>query len=155
MEITGLDIKIEKGSQASDFSEMLQGYEYGLLYYLSEVKLAALGGGNPSNAEQLKDETSSNLNQLEGEIIPNLTQLIEARLFSADKELHIFQNEEGWQAVLVEETGQAEYLDEWRPISREFQSAGKQLGVRRYLSYDEDGQAYAALTRLYAVKGGN
>ena len=135
MEITGLDIKIEKRSQASDLSEMLQGYEYGLLYYLSEVKLAAL---------QCKDG-----------ICHNLEQLIEARLFSEEKELHIFQNEEGWQAVFIEETGQAEYYDEWHPVSQEFQSAGKQLGVRRYLAYDGDGQAYVALTRLLAMKGGN
>lgn len=133
MEITGLDIKIEKKEQVSDFAGRLQDYPYALFYYLSEVKLVAL----------------------EGEPIWNLDQLIEARLFSKEKELHIFQHEEGWQAVCIKEIGQAEYIDEWCLLSRKFQTVGKQLGVRRYLSYDEDGQIYVALTRLYAVKGGN
>lgn len=131
MKITGLDVKVEKGEQASDFLEMMQGYDYGLLYYLSEVILTAL----------------------EGKTVTNLQQLTEARLFSEDKELHVFQNEKGWQAVLCCETEGAEYIEEYRPLSRNFQGAGKHLGVRRYISYDEDGQAYIALTRLYAVKG--
>ena len=95
MKITELDIERKEADCASDFSEMMQGYEYGLFYYLSEVKLM-----------DLKNNT-----------ILHLDQLLEARLFSEDKELHIFENEVGWQAVLIRVTGRVEYIEEWCPMS--------------------------------------
>lgn len=130
MKIEGVTISRKKGGQAVDFVGMLQGYAYGLFYFLSEVKLIDLRDGN----------------------VPALEQLMEARLFSGEKELHIFQNENGWMAVSVEETGESEYLDGFHPLSKKFQTVGKQLGVRKYISYDDDGQAYVALTRLCGVK---
>lgn len=132
MDITGLKVDVKHGERISDFLEMMQGYEFGLLYYFSEVSLTPLNGRPVQNPDQL----------------------IEARLFSHDRELHLFQTETGACAVLVLETEQAEYLDEWRPLSRTFQEAGKLLGVRKYAAYDPDGQVYVALTRLSGVKGG-
>ena len=135
IEIEGIKTKLIKSRHVADFLEVMQGYTYGLLYYLSEIKLEAIDEGQT----------------------PALEQLTEARLFSETSELHIFQCEDGWCAVSVEEIGEAEYIDELRPISKEFQKEGKQqqLCVRKYISYDEDGQAFVALTRLYGVKGGD
>lgn len=133
MEITGVKIETsDVRKKAADFSEMLPRYDYGLFYYLSEIKL-----------ETMQDGRS-----------PVLEQLMEARLFSETSELHLFQCETGWRAVLVEETGtgQAEYIDDKHVISKEFQTAGKKLCVRKYISYDEDGQAFVALTRLCGVR---
>lgn len=131
-EIKGVKIETKKGEKVADFSGMLQGYAYGLFYYLSEIKLKAMTDGQA----------------------PSLEQLIEARLFSETGELHLFQREDDWCAVSVDETGKAEYINELRPLSKEFQKEGNKLCIRKYISYDEDGQAFVALTRLYGVRGG-
>lgn len=133
IEIKGVETETAEGSQAADFLGMMQGYNYGLLYYLSEIKLETMEEGKTLSLEQLT----------------------EARLFSETSELHLFQCEDGWRAVSVKEVGEAEYIDELRPLSKEFQKKGKrQICVRKYISYDKDGQAFIALTRLYQVEGG-
>ncbi len=63
MDITGLKVDVKHGERISDFLEMMQGYEFGLLYYFSEVSLTPLNGRPVQNPDQL----------------------IEARLFSHDR----------------------------------------------------------------------
>ena len=128
----GLCIQRYVGEEPSEFKELLTGYAYGLLYELSEVNVVDWVKGNEINFDQL----------------------LEARLFSEEKELHIFENEGEWQAVEVTETPEAEYLQEDVALSKKFQTQGKKLSVKKYLDYDEDGQAYVVLTHLCGMKGG-
>lgn len=78
-------------------------------------------------------------------------ELLEARFFGADREIHIFTGEEGLEAVCVEDEGQEDCLD----ITRRIRDPrfGKTLTLRRYLGYDADGQAYICATRLVGWKG--
>lgn len=76
----------------------------------------------------------------------------EARFFSEDKELHIFERNGENQAILAEDgTDDAVTVRGYR-LSAKYNGIGKILQVKEYLEFDEDGQAYVALTRLCGVK---
>lgn len=99
-------------------------------------------------------------------------ECLEARFFSADRELHIFEDDMGlWQAVLTEdiEDGQgvcrvlqkegteekdATVEENFRyfALSPRFKADGKTcLAVKEYLSFDEDGQVTVYKTRLLGL----
>lgn len=81
----------------------------------------------------------------------SLEELLEARFFGPDREIRIWQEGDGFCALAVEEEAQDEYLDQPRAIrSSRF---GRTLTLRRYLAYDEDGQAYIRDTRLVHWEG--
>lgn len=106
-------------------------YEYALIYMISEIRLVCT-----KDAETL-----------------NWTECIEARFFSDDKELHIFEQDGEKVAVEVYDTGepQDEIIKEY-PLAHKFHYMGKKLYVKEYIEYDEDGQAYVALTRLQEIR---
>ena len=110
--------------------ERCRGYEYALLYMISELIF--------SRTENLGDI--------------NWDECQEARFFSDKAELHMFSDGEQMRAVLCEETDQENQGD------REFVLKGKHmpgknvLVVREYYDFDEDGQMYVAKTRLAAVR---
>lgn len=105
-------------------------YEYALLYRLSEIVLCKM--------EQLEDF--------------DLKECVEARFFSADKELHLFEVEEGMCAVEVTDDGVTDYILKKYKLAPKFAGVGEQLVVKEYLDYDADGQAVVALTRLCGVE---
>ena len=120
------DVEITKAYQS------IKMYEYALVYMLSEVILC-------------KTEDLPEL---------NLEQCLEARFFSEDKELHIFETEEGKKAVEVSDVDKEDIIIKKYEIAPKFCETGKKevLIVQQYLDYDEDGQAVVALTRLKGIE---
>lgn len=107
-------------------------YEYALVYMLSKVILCKTEKLPPLNFEQC----------------------LEARFFSEDKELHIFETEEGKKAVEVSDVDKEDIIIKKYEIAPKFCETGKKevLIVQQYLDYDEDGQAVVALTRLKGIE---
>ncbi|MDE6435259.1 MAG: hypothetical protein K2L07_13635 [Lachnospiraceae bacterium] len=104
-------------------------YDYALLYLISEIKLC--------RTEMLKTI--------------NWEECQEARFFSADKELHIFEGENGMDAVEISDTGSDSIVIKEYLLDNRFASIGNSILVQEYLEYDEDGQAYVANTRLKGI----
>lgn len=105
-------------------------YTYGLVYLFGEILLGI--------TEEIKDRI-------------NWNECIEARFFSNDKELHLFDYNGEQRAILVKDVEEAdeeyEIIDKKCPLARQFQNY-EQYKIRQYISYDEDGQAFVELTRL-------
>lgn len=78
-------------------------------------------------------------------------ELLEARFFGPSQEIRIWNDGDGFRAVSLEDEGQDDYLDLTRPIRRS--CFGRKLTLRRYLAFDEDGQAYVCDTRLVHWEG--
>ena len=116
--------------EVSKALESRMSYEYALVYMLSEVILC--------KTEQLKEL--------------DFAECTEARFFSKDKELHLFETEEGMQAVEVSDEGTDDCMIKKYELAPKFSTAGKILVVKEYLDYDEDGQAMVGLTRLVGLE---
>ena len=105
-------------------------YTYALLYKLSEIILC--------KTEELQENS--------------LQEYTEARFFSKEKELHIFETEDGKRAVVVSDENEEDCILKKYEIAQKFSKVGKTLVVQEYLEYDEDGQAFIALTRLKDIE---
>ncbi len=79
-------------------------------------------------------------------------ELIEACFFSDREEIRVFQGEDGLQAVRLLEEAEDDSLPDAYPLMDPV--FGKEVTLCRELAYDEDGQAYVAVTRLTGWKGG-
>lgn len=110
--------------------ENRKNYEYALVYRLSEVILCRM--------EQLEEF--------------DLKECMEARFFSKDKELHIFEAEDEKCAVEITDNGREDCILKKYELAPKFSEIGKNLVVQEYLDYDEDGQAVVALTRLRGIE---
>ncbi len=106
-------------------------YQYVLLYMISERIILCNVGSLP-------------------EI--NWKECQEARFFSEDRELHIFEGEEGMQAMEVFDTDGEDIVVKEYELDDRFRTAGKTVIVKEYLDYDSDGQAFVALTRLKGIR---
>ncbi len=105
-------------------------YSYALLYMISGVKLCR----------------TEELGQIDWE------ECQEARFFSENRELHIFESEDGMEAVEVSDAdGNGVIIKEFL-LDNRFSSVGSSVLVQEYLEYDEDGQAYVANTRLKGIR---
>ena len=126
------DIAISNDIEKEKVYQSIKMYEYALVYMLSEVILC-------------KTEDLPKL---------NLEQCLEARFFSEDKELHIFETEEGKKAVEVSDKNNEDIIIKKYEIAPKFcESKKKQvLVVQQYLDYDKDGQAVVGLTRLKGIE---
>lgn len=71
-------------------------------------------------------------------------ELIEAHFFGADKEIHMFREQEDWCFACIEDTD-SEFLDTKSGL---IAGLGKSVTTRKYISYDADGQAYISDMRL-------
>lgn len=94
-------------------------------------------------------ETDANDNTSRLSFYPD--ELLEARFFSEDAELHIFRDsEDELKAVLIRD----EFLsDEYETCDVRYQTQeGKTLIVREYLKADEDGQMCVVLTRAVGIE---
>lgn len=115
-----------------DVYRSVKEYEYALVYMMSEIKLC---------------ETSDLADDFMWE------ECMEARFFSKDKELHVFEGEDGKKAVLVQETDAENMQIKKYVLNGKVSPSGKKtLLVTEYLAYDEDGQAYVELTRLSGLE---
>lgn len=79
-------------------------------------------------------------------------ELLEARFFGPQREVRIWAGDTGLEAICLEDDGQDDFLD-LPPRKIRASRFGKELTLRRYLDYDEDGQAYICATRLVDWKG--
>ena len=81
-------------------------------------------------------------------------ECVDTRLFSETEEVHVFRCDGDLRAVRITESDK---LDDSQYIDRCYELKGNTLGkhviVRQYLKYDEDGQAYVALSRLMEIGG--
>ena len=85
----------------------------------------------------------------------NLTDIcweecVDARFFSDTGEIHCYQTDRGFKAVCVTDGDATDVLV--RTYRLKQLEGKKNLLVKHYLAFDEDGQAYIALTRLAGVK---
>jgi hypothetical protein len=76
----------------------------------------------------------------------------EARFFSEEKELHIFEDEEGMRAIIVYDTDQEDIMVKEYELDNMFVSLGKTVLVQEYLAYDDSGQVSVELTRLKGIR---
>lgn len=87
----------------------------------------------------------------------DLDEVIEARFFGDEGELHIFRYDGSLRNVRVtdEEDGQAGFIDRAYVLDRKGGRtgvSGDKVMVRQYIDYDSDGQAYVFLTRLKGIE---
>lgn len=78
-------------------------------------------------------------------------EVLEARFFGEDGEIHLFSSDGSISSVEVSDEEQQEVRDIWYPLEGRFKKMGRLL-TRQYIEYDEDGQGYVALTRCVALK---
>ena len=114
----------------NELEKITEKFEYGVFYNLSSIQLLAA----PEAGKIDWDEC------------------YEARFFSKDKELHIFEKGGEKRALFVEDEEGDETVIKSFVLSKKFENVGKSILVKEYLQYDEDGQACVALSRLCGVQ---
>ncbi len=78
-------------------------------------------------------------------------ELLEASFFSPQAEIRLWRENGRLQAaILTEEDDHG--LEEWFDV--ENRAMGKEIAVRKYIDFDEDGQACVTASRLCGWKGG-
>lgn len=116
-----------------DVNEALDGisdYQYALVYQMNEILFD-------------RTEVLSGI---------DLDECLEARFFDADKELHIYEEEGDWCAVKVCGTEDDDCLVKRYELDKKrYSKLGQYLCVCEHLTYDDDGQAAVALTRLTGI----
>ena len=75
----------------------------------------------------------------------NYDNIIEARFFSSDKELHIFLFGDALCAIEIIKEEKDDYFEEKQILRKRF---GKSITLRYYIDYEDDGQAYIVNTVL-------
>ena len=81
----------------------------------------------------------------------DMTDCIEARYFTDDREVHVFRS--GDQMVYIEVSdGDSQYYDEEYEIEEKFEGVGKYVVVRNYVNTDDDGQCCITGKRLVCLK---
>lgn len=72
-------------------------------------------------------------------------QLLEARIFTKNKELHLFYCEDELRAVVTTEEAEDDPIEEIQLLMERF---GHSITLRHYIDYEQDGQAYIKQTVL-------
>lgn len=108
----------------------IQEFDYALLYGISDVELIR----------------TESLTEIDWE------ECLEARFFSKDRELHVFEAGEGKRAVLVSDEGDEDRIVKRYEMANRFREKGRILDVVEYVDYDGDGQMRVCLTRLAGVE---
>ena len=114
-----------------DVKESYKNYPFALIYMMSDLVFA-------------KTEELDNI---------LWDECLEARFFGKNGELHMFRNDGIVTCRRIEEDGEVEgeVLTDKYKLDNRFQKYGKGVVVKRYLKYDDDGQAYVGLTRLAEI----
>lgn len=105
-------------------------YDYGYLTYMSEVVLVKIK---------------------EYGVDIDWPELIEARFFNEKQELHIWRAGDCLLGRRLTETGDTDAVETVIPVMKKFCPAGGKMVIRKYIDYDEDGQAFIAHTRIKKV----
>lgn len=113
-----------------ELDKKVKEYEYVLLYMISEQKFCRI--------EELPET--------------DWEECIEARFFSEQGELHVFDADGQKKAVAVEDDGDDLVFEKLYRLDGKYRKLGKYIVVQEYLNYDEDGQLVVELTRLKAVR---
>lgn len=71
-------------------------------------------------------------------------ELLEAHFFDADKEIHIFREQDAWKFACITDGSDA-FLDTESGL---IAGMGSSVTTRKYIAYDADGQAYISDMRL-------
>ena len=117
--------------EVEEACKMIPDYEYALVYMMSNVHLCKV------------------------ENLPSIdwSECLEARFFSKEGEVHIYEEDDVLKAVKITADEQAERIVKKYEINQgRFKGIGKYLCVEEYLEYDEDGQAVVVLTRLRDIE---
>ena len=86
------------------------------------------------------------LKPVEAVIFPDPDEILEARIFTKQKELHLFQYEEELKCICtITEDTDTLYTEEEQKLRKRF---GKSIVLRRFITHDEDGLAYFGTTVL-------
>lgn len=115
-----------------DMNEALKdisAYEYALIYGMSRIVFCKI----------------EELSQI------NWDECLEARLFDNTKELHIYEQDNRRCAVKITGMIDENCLMKKYVLQDYYFGKGKYLCVCGHLGYDEDGQAFVALTRLTGI----
>lgn len=120
-----------KEMEAGEAYQKINEYRYALIYMISDI---AFG-----KTEELE--------------LPDWEECQEARFFSEDQELHIFELDGEKTAVeIVDDGAEEDVCDKKFQLDKRFSGDGNLLCVREYLAYDEDGQVFVKLTRLKGIE---
>ena len=113
-----------------DFKEELQKYKNALIMNISDMLL--------KRTVDISDM--------------NLDEVVDARLFSETGELHIFNDDGKMRFVRVTDEEDDTSIEEAYIIGNRKNVIGKRILVKKYINFDDDGQAYVYLTRLMGVE---
>lgn len=105
-------------------------YDYGYLTCMSEVVFVKMEGH---------------------EVDIDWPELIEARFFNENQELFIWRTGESLLGRRLTETGDTDAVETAVPVMKKFCPTGGKIVIRKYIDYDEDGQAFVANTRIKKV----
>lgn len=105
-------------------------YDYGYLTYMSEVVLVKMK---------------------EHEVDIDWPELIEARFFNERQELYIWRSGDCLLGRRLTETGDTDAVETVIPVMKKCCPADGKMVIRKYIDYDEDGQAFVASTRIKKV----
>lgn len=110
--------------------EIIKNYKYALVYMISNIYLCEI------------------------EKLPSIDweECLEARFFSKDGELHIYEEDGNYEARQIIEEGQGNSIIKKYQLNNKFKDVGNYLYVQQYLDYDNHGQAVIALTRLRGIE---
>ena len=105
-------------------------YDYALIYMMSKLILSRI----------------SDLGEIDWD------ECLEARFFSKEKELHIFEDDGEQRAVEVSDVDEKDSIVKKYQLAKKFSGLGNTLCVKEYWAYDGDGQTYVSLTRLTGIE---
>lgn len=78
-------------------------------------------------------------------------EFVEGYFFDDKAQIHVYDTEDGLQAVCFAEPSESEFVDKEYELTGKYQSVGNSIKKREYLNFDEDGQVYVEYTRLVDV----
>jgi len=81
--------------------------------------------------------------------LPETEEIIEARFFDADSEIRIFTSDSGLQAVEVTDSPDDRTIEAVYSLRD-----SAKVAVRRYIGFDDDGQAYISYSRMFDYMAG-
>ena len=110
--------------------EEIEAYQYALVYMISGITLCRTAEFDNVDWDEC----------------------LEARFFDADKELHIYEENEILCAVKTVGTADSDCLMKKYELQDHYFGQKKYLCVCEHLGYDEDGQAFVILTRLTGIE---
>ena len=114
----------------SEAIDRIRDFDYALVFKISDMKLIKAG----EFAEK------------------DLDELVEARIFSDNSEIHIFRYDDGLKCVKISDSGFDDVLVEKYDLEKRFSQIGKTVTVKKYIDYDDDGQAFIKLKRLAGIE---